>query len=425
MDTQTNYYKEHPNTGVIREYEFTLSSDLLAPDGYQVPVLLINGQFPGPTIEANFGDTIQVTVHNNVSTPEEGVAMHWHGMLQKGTPWEDGAPAITQCPIPTGQSFTYQFIAQPYGTSWYHSHYSAQYGAGLIGPMVIHGPHDYHYDTDVGPILLSDWNHEDYYSLVEITMSNDTDKAPVRAANNLINGKNNFDCSKRKENDTTPCVSNAGLSKFRFSQGKTHLLRLINAGSEGLQHFSIDEHMMTVVANDFVDVEPYDTKVVTLGIGQRADVLVTADGERDAYWMRSSVSRNTACGLNDNPDALAVIYYDDAEDWIEPHSKPWDIPESKQCENDPLELTVPVCKMELPEPDVTMDLVITWGVNQTGHPLWSFNNVSFRGNYNCPTLLLSANGHTDMFEEEWNVVNVGEAKSVRVIVKNNATIQIG
>jgi FtsP/CotA-like multicopper oxidase with cupredoxin domain len=59
---------------------------------------------------------------------------------------------------------------------------------------------------------------------------------------------------------------NAGLSKFRFQQGKTHRLRLINAGAEGIQRFSIDGHDMTVIANDFVPLQPYTTQVVTLGV---------------------------------------------------------------------------------------------------------------------------------------------------------------
>jgi FtsP/CotA-like multicopper oxidase with cupredoxin domain len=418
MDTQTNYYNERPNNGVVRKYDFTISDAILAPDGYEVPVLLVNGQFPGPTIEANFGDTIQVTVRNNVSTIEEGTAIHWHGMLQKGSPWQDGVPAVTQCPIPTGQSFTYRFVAQPYGTSWYHSHYSGQYAGGIVGPLIIHGPHDYKYDVDVGPIMLTDWNHEDYYELVKITMSNVTDpRQPVRAANNLINGKNNFNCSSLPPDDHTPCVSNAGLSKFRFKKGKTHLLRLINAGSEGLQHFSIDEHTMTVVANDFVDVKPYDTNVVTLGIGQRADVLVKAKGTKSAYWMRSSVSQARACGLNDNPHALAVIYYDRASETTVPQSVAWPVTDSPGCENDPLEKTVPLLPMKLPKPDLTMNLDVTFGRNETNHPLWSFDGVPYRGNFNSPTLLLSIAGNTT-FEEEWNVINFGNAKSVRVNVMN-------
>lgn len=83
--------------------------------------------------------------------------------------------------------------------------------------------------------------------------------------NNLINGKMNFDCSLIPSG--TPCHSNAGISKFPFTTGRTHRLRLINAGAAGLQHFSIDQHVMTVIANDFVPIVPYNTTTVTLGVG--------------------------------------------------------------------------------------------------------------------------------------------------------------
>jgi FtsP/CotA-like multicopper oxidase with cupredoxin domain len=72
--------------------------------------------------------------------------------------------------------------------------------------------------------------------------------------NNLINGKMNFNCSTVSAGDNTTCNSNAGLSKFKFTKGKTHRLRLINAGAEGFQRFSIDEHTLTVIANDFVPI---------------------------------------------------------------------------------------------------------------------------------------------------------------------------
>jgi FtsP/CotA-like multicopper oxidase with cupredoxin domain len=72
--------------------------------------------------------------------------------------------------------------------------------------------------------------------------------------NNLINGKMTFDCSTVAAGDTTPCNSDAGISKFVLTTGKTHLLRLINAGSEGLQRFSIDGHQLTIIANDFVPI---------------------------------------------------------------------------------------------------------------------------------------------------------------------------
>ncbi len=46
-----------------------------------------------------------VTVHNNITGPEEGTALHWHGLLQKATPWMDGVPSVTQCPIAPGSTF--------------------------------------------------------------------------------------------------------------------------------------------------------------------------------------------------------------------------------------------------------------------------------------------------------------------------------
>jgi hypothetical protein len=58
----------------------------------------------------------------------------------------DGVPGVSQCPIPPGGTFTYTFTADLYGTTWYHSHYSAQYAGGLIGPLVIHGPQTVPYD---------------------------------------------------------------------------------------------------------------------------------------------------------------------------------------------------------------------------------------------------------------------------------------
>lgn len=154
-DSGTNPYVENPHTGVTRYYDFTISRGLIAPDGYEREVLLVNGAFPGPLIEANWGDMIVVNVRNNITNPEDGTAIHWHGFLQTETPWEDGAPGISQCPIPPGTSYRYEFLASLYGSTWYHAHYSAQYAGGIVGPMVIHGPTQAKYDVDLGPILLS------------------------------------------------------------------------------------------------------------------------------------------------------------------------------------------------------------------------------------------------------------------------------
>jgi hypothetical protein len=45
-----------PLAGVTRYYDWTVSRSTLAPDGVPVDVMLVNGEFPGPLIEANWGD---------------------------------------------------------------------------------------------------------------------------------------------------------------------------------------------------------------------------------------------------------------------------------------------------------------------------------------------------------------------------------
>lgn len=50
----TNYYNTTPNTGVTRYYDFEISAGRIAPDGVFKDGILVNGQFPGPTIEANW-----------------------------------------------------------------------------------------------------------------------------------------------------------------------------------------------------------------------------------------------------------------------------------------------------------------------------------------------------------------------------------
>jgi hypothetical protein len=161
-----------PITGVVRTYNWIVSRGWIMADGFNKSAILVNNQFPGrksfveqdvakadhfvpgPKLEANWGDTFQITVTNEITGPEEGTLLHWHGLLHKGSPWMDGVPAIDSCPIAPGKSFTYTFLADQYGTSWWHSHYSAQYVDGLLGPMIIHGPTSAPYDIDLGPVFL-------------------------------------------------------------------------------------------------------------------------------------------------------------------------------------------------------------------------------------------------------------------------------
>ena len=96
--------KSPPNTGVTRYYDFTATRTTGAPDGLGKSLILINGVFPGPLIEANWGDWIEgslcetsllpgglltptVKLTNKITGPEEGTSIHYHGLLQTETPW--------------------------------------------------------------------------------------------------------------------------------------------------------------------------------------------------------------------------------------------------------------------------------------------------------------------------------------------------
>jgi FtsP/CotA-like multicopper oxidase with cupredoxin domain len=66
------------------------------------------------------GDRIIVDVKNNM--PARSTTIHWHGVFQTGTPYMDGVPMVTQCPINEGQTFRYDFVAKNAGTHLWHSH---------------------------------------------------------------------------------------------------------------------------------------------------------------------------------------------------------------------------------------------------------------------------------------------------------------
>lgn len=53
-----------------------------------------------------FNFQVAILVYNRLK--KEGVTIHWHGLLHKGTPWMDGASMISQCPIMPGQVFEYR-----------------------------------------------------------------------------------------------------------------------------------------------------------------------------------------------------------------------------------------------------------------------------------------------------------------------------
>ncbi|KAK3844505.1 MAG: multi-copper oxidase laccase-like protein [Linnemannia gamsii] len=305
-----------------RYYEWTISQRLVAPDGFERPMLLVNGKFPGPLVEANTGDRIVVKVTNNMVN---GTAIHWHGMFQNGTNWMDGTTGVTQCPIPPGQSFTYNFtVPNQWGTYWWHAHAASQYIDGIVGPLIIHSPDEPHlekYDQDL-VMMVSDHYHTDSGSLVAWYLSTASEGVEPVPDNGLINGRKSFDCSMAPEAlfPTTPgsgygknrCLSNAPRAVFEVEQGLRYRIRIINTGSFADFKVSVDEHELTVIEADGVDMVPVTVQRVPVHVAQRYSVLLaanhqtyttmaTAGGAKmgKSFWIRAEM--NTNCFNVENP----------------------------------------------------------------------------------------------------------------------------
>lgn len=110
-------FSKTTNSELIR-HTFVIEYFSGSPDGvYKENILGINGKFPGPLIEAQIGDTLQVDVVNRIQD-RQNVSIHWHGIHQKETPWNDGPPYITQCPLAFSQTQRYSFTLKQAGTFW-------------------------------------------------------------------------------------------------------------------------------------------------------------------------------------------------------------------------------------------------------------------------------------------------------------------
>ena len=94
-----------------RTYNFSVGWVTRNPDGQQPrPVIGINGEWPIPRIEANVGDRVVVQMTNNLGN--ESTSIHFHGLFMNGTTHMDGVGAVSQCPVPPGSTFTYNFTVR-------------------------------------------------------------------------------------------------------------------------------------------------------------------------------------------------------------------------------------------------------------------------------------------------------------------------
>ena len=245
----------------------------------------------------DWGDTIQVNVKNSLSG--NGTGIHWHGIRQLATCPQDGVPGITECPLAPGDTKTYTFKATQHGTTWYHSHFSSQYGEGAFGALVINGPASANYDIDLGPFVINDYYYQTSFQVASIAHQNLQNRAaPPPADTVMVNGTNKSPSGQGK------------YSQVTLTKGKKHRLRIINASVDNAVRVSLDGHPFQVINSDLVPIKPYNTNWVLLVPGQRYDVIINANQTSDNYWFRAEPAADCASG--NNYRGRGVFTYSDA-----------------------------------------------------------------------------------------------------------------
>ncbi|OLN93053.1 Laccase-2-like protein 2 [Colletotrichum chlorophyti] len=393
-DLSTNWYEEAPHTGVVREYWFDIVNTTLAPDGVERQVLAVNGTIPGPTIVADWGDTVVVHVKNSMQN--NGTSLHFHGIRQNFTNEADGVASITQCPTAPGDSITYTFHASQYGSSWYHSHFALQAWNGVLGGIIVNGPASAPYDEDLGIIMLNDWFHRTTDELYPAA----TTGGPPTPQTGLINGIGMY---------------NGGGSRFTttFESGKSYRMRLVNGAIDTHWKFMIDNHTLEVISADFVPLNPYNTSEVSIGIGQRYDVIVRANQAADNYWLRAIPQ--LTCSDNENTlDIKGIVRYD-ASSTADPVGE---VPSyTDNCVDEPMDSLVPIVALEAGAQ--TYDDTLTVGLQTIGGQFkWTLNNNTFLSDWAYPTIEQVIEGNNN-FSVQQNIVHLDEANSwVHFIIQN-------
>ncbi|KAF2010008.1 multicopper oxidase [Aaosphaeria arxii CBS 175.79] len=269
------------------------------PDGLQNrPVIGINGQWPIPTITADKGDRLIINVTNSLHN--ESTSLHFHGIYQNGSTHMDGPVAVTQCDIPPGSSFVYNFTVDQPGTYWYHSHSRGQYPDGLRGALIIHDPESPHknlYDAEI-VLTFSDWYHSLMNPLLNsfLSISNPSGAEPVPQSS-LVN----------ETRDLSVAVE----------PGKTYLVRMVNMGAFAAQYVWFEDHTMRIVEVDGIYTEPTEASMIYMTAAQRYSVLITTKNSTAGnFAFVGSMDQDLFDVVPDglNPNVTGWLVYDSTKE---------------------------------------------------------------------------------------------------------------
>ncbi|CAN7062372.1 unnamed protein product [Brassica rapa subsp. trilocularis] len=286
-----------PSESMVRHYKFNVVMKNITRLCSSKPTVTVNGRYPGPTIYAREDDTLLIKVVNHV---KYNVSIHWHGVRQVRTGWADGPAYITQCPIQPGQVYTYNYtLTGQRGTLWWHAHIlwlrATVYGAIVILPK--RGvPYPFPKPDHEKVIVLGEWWKSDTENVINEALKSGL--APNVSDAHMINGRPGL---------AKNCPSDQGY-KLSVKNGKTYLLRIVNAALNEELFFKVSGHLFTVVEVDAVYVKPFKIDTIVIAPGQTTNVLLTASKSTGKYLVTASPFMDSPIAV-DNVTATATVHY--------------------------------------------------------------------------------------------------------------------
>ena len=320
--------------------EFKLDIDIYQQEivpSMKIHTLAFNNQVPGPEIRVNKGDNVRVIFKNKTDLNH---TIHWHGMH---VPWRmDGVPYVTQMPVMPGEEFVYEFVAEPYGTHFYHCHWGAllHIQAGMYGSFIMEDPDDpikkkFPYEREYTLVYSA---HDTNFIRKELNIMLKRMKERMYLMKNGRFDKERFAVFNSKEEleksisngYQPPYVTNRrapselpqpnwftvnGKSypytpNLYIREGENIRVRLINAGGEE-HHLHLHGHDFWLVCDDGLPIpQPWQMNTVSLGAGKTLDIII--EGKNRGIWTFHDHDnrRVTNNGLYPGGTLLALIYED-------------------------------------------------------------------------------------------------------------------
>jgi len=398
-------------------------------------MLTVNGQFPGPLIECNEGDTLVIDVDNQ---SVNATSLHFHGIFQNGTNFMDGTSGITQCPIAPKRKFRYEFtVTGQSGTYYYHGHQAVQASDGLYGPVVVHSKFEKKlqqipYESD-RIVMLQDYYHDLSSGLLVSKLEPGSEQSPIPNGA-LLNGLNRRDCSnvpgRLCDNST------AILPSFDLTANANHRLRFINVGAFAWFQVVVDEHQFALTEVDGTNIVPFYETSLMISPAQRYSMILNANQNADdSFWLRARMVSHCWKEPNEPGPGLdevqAVIRYTSSNRTkspkalvAQPASRAWNGVMEVECRDMNTTRYVPVSHEPPPEiADHSYYIRSNIEIGDWRLERGYFNGSTFRPNLQKPTLHRTVEGLSSGNETFRSMSTTDGVNSVAYNLKNDFVIQ--